>query len=370
MCRSPSTGPSVEGARSPSASPRWSTATTPRTDHDLTPTIPSSLPGHRSSSQLSFADIPAARAGEAELVAALPPYDPPVPLDVDELLVPGPSGTPDVRPAPVPARRPTRDHSPGWSTRSTAAASCSGSPTSTTSQLRRSAADVGAVVVSVGLPARAGTSVPAAAGGLLRRAVPPGGRPRHRTGPAARPDRRLRRQRGSRTRHRASPCSPGTAAARRSASSTCAARHSTTAWTTPPCADLTDTPVCPDTARCTPRSAGRPTSAPKSPAPTTCPRTRRPPAPTPHNSRACLRPGLGHATSTRCAMRASPTRSRLLAAGVHAELHVYPGHFHSCTWLSHTADLPEDPRRPRRRPAAPAARGGPRGKCAVSRWPS
>jgi acetyl esterase/lipase len=47
--------------------------------------------------QLSFADIPAARAGEADLLAALPPYDPPVPLDVDELLVPGPEGDPEVR---------------------------------------------------------------------------------------------------------------------------------------------------------------------------------------------------------------------------------------------------------------------------------
>jgi acetyl esterase len=47
--------------------------------------------------QLSFADIPAARAGEADLIAALPPYDPPVPLDVDELLVPGPDGAPEVR---------------------------------------------------------------------------------------------------------------------------------------------------------------------------------------------------------------------------------------------------------------------------------
>jgi acetyl esterase len=47
--------------------------------------------------QLSFADVPAARAGEAELIAALPPYDPPVPLDVDELQVPGPDGAPEVR---------------------------------------------------------------------------------------------------------------------------------------------------------------------------------------------------------------------------------------------------------------------------------
>ena len=47
--------------------------------------------------ELSFADIPAARAGEAELIAALPPYDPPVPLDIDELLVPGPDRAPEIR---------------------------------------------------------------------------------------------------------------------------------------------------------------------------------------------------------------------------------------------------------------------------------
>jgi acetyl esterase len=47
--------------------------------------------------QLSFADIPAARAGEADLLAALPPYDPPVPLDIDKLSVPGPEGAPEVR---------------------------------------------------------------------------------------------------------------------------------------------------------------------------------------------------------------------------------------------------------------------------------
>jgi acetyl esterase len=57
-------------------------------------------------SQLSFADIAAARAGEPELVAALPPYDAPVPLDVDELLVPGLAGAPEV---PVRRYRPA-DH--------------------------------------------------------------------------------------------------------------------------------------------------------------------------------------------------------------------------------------------------------------------
>jgi len=56
--------------------------------------------------QLSFADIPAARAGEAELLAVLPPYGAPVPLEVDELLVPGPADAPEVR---VRRYRPT-DH--------------------------------------------------------------------------------------------------------------------------------------------------------------------------------------------------------------------------------------------------------------------
>jgi acetyl esterase len=47
--------------------------------------------------QLSFADIPAARAGEADLLAALPPYEPPVPVAIDEHLIPGPEGAPEVR---------------------------------------------------------------------------------------------------------------------------------------------------------------------------------------------------------------------------------------------------------------------------------
>src|SRR3954447_12075516 len=46
--------------------------------------------------QLSFADIPAARAGEAELLMALPPYVPPVPLEGDEFEVPGSEDGPDV----------------------------------------------------------------------------------------------------------------------------------------------------------------------------------------------------------------------------------------------------------------------------------
>ena len=47
--------------------------------------------------QLSFADIPAARAAETDLLATLPPYEPPVPLDVDELVMPGPEDAPQLR---------------------------------------------------------------------------------------------------------------------------------------------------------------------------------------------------------------------------------------------------------------------------------
>jgi acetyl esterase len=98
-------------------------------------------------SQLSFADIPAARAGEPELVAALPPYDPPVPLDVDELMVPGPEGAPEVRvrryqPAdhdgPLPAL--VYIHGGGFVV---------GSLDLYDADCRRIAAEVGAVVVSV-----------------------------------------------------------------------------------------------------------------------------------------------------------------------------------------------------------------------------
>jgi acetyl esterase len=97
--------------------------------------------------QLSFADIPAARAGESELVAALPPYDPPVPLDVDELLVPGPAGAPEVRvrryrPAdpggPLPAM--VYIHGGGFVV---------GSLDLYNADCRRIAAEVGAVVFSV-----------------------------------------------------------------------------------------------------------------------------------------------------------------------------------------------------------------------------
>jgi len=97
--------------------------------------------------QLSFADIPAARAGEPDLVAALPPYQPPVPLDVDGLLVPGPQGAPDVRvrryrPAghdePLPAL--VYIHGGGFVV---------GSLELYDSDARRIAAEVGAVVFSV-----------------------------------------------------------------------------------------------------------------------------------------------------------------------------------------------------------------------------
>jgi acetyl esterase/lipase len=98
-------------------------------------------------SQLSFADIPAARAGEADLLAALPPYDAPVPLDVDELLVPGPAGDPDVRVRryqPADHRRPLPAlvylHGGGFVV---------GSLELYDADCRRIAAEVGAVVLSV-----------------------------------------------------------------------------------------------------------------------------------------------------------------------------------------------------------------------------
>jgi acetyl esterase len=98
-------------------------------------------------SQLSFADIPAARAGEPELLAALPPYDAPVPLDVDEVLVPGPTGAPEVRvrryrPADHVGRLPALVyiHGGGFVV---------GSLDLYDADCRRIAAEVGAVVLSV-----------------------------------------------------------------------------------------------------------------------------------------------------------------------------------------------------------------------------
>ena len=97
--------------------------------------------------QLSFADIPAARAGEADLLAALPPYNPPVPLDVDELLVPGPEDAPEVR---VRRYRPA-DHAgalPGL-VYFHGGGFVVGSLDLYDADCRRIAAEVGAVVVSV-----------------------------------------------------------------------------------------------------------------------------------------------------------------------------------------------------------------------------
>ena len=97
--------------------------------------------------QLSFADIPAARAGEADLLAALPPYDSPVPLDVDELMIPGPEGAPDVR---------VRRYRPSDRTEALPAlvyfhggGFVVGSVDLYDADCRRIAAEVGAVVVSV-----------------------------------------------------------------------------------------------------------------------------------------------------------------------------------------------------------------------------
>ena len=114
--------------------------TTPPYDPELAPWAPIF-------SQLSFADLPAARAGEADLLAALPPYDPPIRLDIDELLVPGPQGEPDVRmrryrPAEHDGRLPglVYLHGGGFVV---------GSLDLYDTDCRRIAAEVGAVVVSV-----------------------------------------------------------------------------------------------------------------------------------------------------------------------------------------------------------------------------
>ena len=157
----------VEGPTSRSASRRWSTATT-RAEHMTHAYDPELAPWAPAFAQLSFADIPAARAGEAELLAALPPYDPPVPLDVDELLVPGPEGAPEVRvrryrPAdhdgPLPAL--VYVHGGGFVV---------GSLDLYDADCRRIAAEVGAVVFSVDYRLAPGTPVPGRARGLLRRA--------------------------------------------------------------------------------------------------------------------------------------------------------------------------------------------------------
>ena len=97
--------------------------------------------------QLSFADVPAARAGETDLLAALPPYESPIPLDVDDLLVPGPEDAPEVR---VRRYRPA-DHDgalPGL-VYFHGGGFVVGSLDLYDADCRRIAAEVGAVVVSV-----------------------------------------------------------------------------------------------------------------------------------------------------------------------------------------------------------------------------
>jgi acetyl esterase len=114
------------------------------TDHPYDPEL---APWAPIFGQLSFADIPAARAGEAGLLAALPSYEPQVALDIDELLVPGPEGAPEVRvrryrPAgrvgPLPAL--VYFHGGGF---------VAGSLDLYDADCRRIAVEVGAVVVSV-----------------------------------------------------------------------------------------------------------------------------------------------------------------------------------------------------------------------------
>ena len=142
--------------------------------------------------QLSFADIPAARAGEAELLAALPPYDPPVPLDVDELMIPGPEGAPEVR---------VRRYRPADQSRGAARAGLLPRRRLRGRQRRpvrrrlppdRRRGRRGCGVRR--LPAGPGAPVPGPAGGLLRRAGV-GGRARGRARRRPRPHRGRRRER-------------------------------------------------------------------------------------------------------------------------------------------------------------------------------
>lgn len=110
-------------------------------DPELAPWI-AMIPTH------DIADYQATRAREAELVAMAPAYDPPVPVEVRDVTVPGPEGAPDV---PVRVYAPTSAKSPlpgllyihggGF---------VMGSLGLFDGEATRIAAEVGAVVVSVG----------------------------------------------------------------------------------------------------------------------------------------------------------------------------------------------------------------------------
>lgn len=97
--------------------------------------------------QTPFTDIVAARAQETELLALMPSYEPPVPVDIRDIAVPGPEGAPEV---PVRIYTPAGQdgdlpgllyiHGGGF---------CVGSVALFDAEATRIAAEVGAVVVSV-----------------------------------------------------------------------------------------------------------------------------------------------------------------------------------------------------------------------------
>ena len=93
------------------------------------------------------------------------------------------------------------------------------------------------------------------------------------------------------------------------------------------CGHFTDTPDVEPAGRRS--SAGSATSAATTAR--TCRRTRRPPGP--RTCAGCPRPTSRRWSSTRCATRASSTRSRLMQAGVQVELHSFPGTFHGSALL-------------------------------------
>ena len=127
------------------------------------------------------------------------------------------------------------------------------------------------------------------------------------------------------------PSWPGTSAARRCASRCCTSPSSTTGSRHPPCGRSSTRPC--GTARWQCR-AGRRISV-TSRDPTTCrPMPRRP---GPATSRGSRPPTSRRRRTTRSATKGSPTRCRMLQAGVSVELHQFPGTFHGSALVTTAA---------------------------------
>ena len=127
------------------------------------------------------------------------------------------------------------------------------------------------------------------------------------------------------------PCWPATAAAHRSASSCCRSPSSTTGCRPAPCGPSWTRPC--GTGRW-PCRAGRRISARCTARPTCLPTPRRPGPPT---CRACRRPTSRRPRTTRCATRGSRTPSACCRPGVSVELHQFPGTFHGSALVTTAA---------------------------------